>query len=321
MLRYMPVQLVFISLAIGCGGSPTPDNSADEPEDPSASTTVEEADTPQPIPTPVEEGSWQTDTRTNPLDDSRTVIAALEASEGVGGIAREPIILVARCQSNTTEVYIEWRDYLGDDDLDSIRSDEKRVTYRFPPADAQTELWGVSTDDTGTFATNPIPFLRTLVESEQLVAQTIPYGESPSMAIFGLAGAEAAIAPIAEECNWTLDQAAAAQEIRERAEAEARAEAEGIAEAEREVAARLTPYENTSFPLSDLNVRQLIQSGRGAQAVTGLPDGVMLAYFAYSAGTASQINRLIDEQNDATVHCPRAEIERNGIVLVECAIR
>ena len=81
-------------------------------------------------------------------------------------------------------------------------SEQKRVTYRFPPADATTELWGISTDNVATFVAQPIPFLRTLVASDQLILQTTPYGESPSMATFELIGARAAIDPIAETCNW-----------------------------------------------------------------------------------------------------------------------
>ncbi len=98
-------------------------------------------------------------------------------------------------------MYVNWHDYLGDD-TNEVYSDRKRVTYRFPPADAVTELWGISTDNDATFVASPIPFLRTLVKSDRLVMQTTPYGESPSTAVFELAGAPVAIARVAEECHW-----------------------------------------------------------------------------------------------------------------------
>ena len=157
---------------------------------------------PEPL---VDEGDWRTSQTTNPIDDSATVVAILEASQGVGGFNDDPIRLVARCQSNKTEVYFNWHDFLGDDTND-VYSDRKRVTYRFPPADATTELWGISTDNDATFAARPIPFLRTLVESDQLVMQTTPYGESPTTATFDLTGARDAIEPIAETCSWALPE-------------------------------------------------------------------------------------------------------------------
>ena len=157
--------------------------------------------TPEAAPAP-DDGDWITDRTTNALDDSPTVTAVLDAAQGVGGLLdSDPIQVIARCQSNETEVYINWHDFLGDD---TPTDEQKWVTYRFPPADATVELWGISTDNVATFVAQPIPFLRTLVASDQLILQTTPYGESPSMATFELIGARAAIDPIAETCNWTL---------------------------------------------------------------------------------------------------------------------
>ena len=154
---------------------------------------------------PTDRGAWRTSRTTNPIDDSATVVATLSASQGVGGFGDDPIRLVARCQSNKTEVYFNWHDFLGDDTND-VYSDKKRVTYRFPPADATTELWGISTDNDSTFVARAIPFLRTLVESDQLVIRTTPYGESPTTATFDLTGARGAIEPIAETCSWALPE-------------------------------------------------------------------------------------------------------------------
>ena len=67
---------------------------------------------------------------------------------------------------------MNWHEFLGDDDLQNVQSTRKRVTYRFPPAEAQTELWGVSTDNDATFVRQAIPFLRTLGTSDRLVMQT-----------------------------------------------------------------------------------------------------------------------------------------------------
>ena len=134
------------------------------------------------------------------LDDSMTVNAILVVDSvsptDRGPFNNDPIRLIVRCRSNTTDVYIEWATFLGLDD--------QSVTYRFPPADSRSERWGLSTTNQSTFVDRPIPFLRTLVESERLILRTVPYGESPYTARFNLQGAEFAIRPIADACNWTF---------------------------------------------------------------------------------------------------------------------
>ena len=209
-----------VLLLFACTGTgsdvPAP---ADEPERPAAISPTPEPDPPDPEP---DRGGWTISRNTNPLDDSETVVALLRATQGVGGLLDEPVMLVARCQSNRTEVYINWQDYLGDDD-DNIRTTSKRVTYRFPPADARTETWDVSTDNDSTFVARAIPFLRVLVQNEQLVMQTTPYNEAPTTAIFDLTGARHVLEPLAETCNWILDADEAA---RARSEAQAAAERE-----------------------------------------------------------------------------------------------
>ncbi len=141
--------------------------------------------------------NWKTNQSINPLDDSVTVVAFLNAWQGTGGLSDELISLVARCKSNKTEVYVTWHDYLGLDDTS--------VTYRFPPSEAVNERWGLSTDNQATFVKQPIRFLKTLVANgKKLVIRTIPYNESPSIATFDLEGAHRAIQPISETCNWTL---------------------------------------------------------------------------------------------------------------------
>jgi type VI secretion system protein VasI len=147
-------------------------------------------------------GKWRTSTKNNPLDDSTTATAVLEASEGKSQWGKG-VILVARCMSNKTEAYVNWNDYLGDDD-DSVYRERKRITYRLDSSKAISVLWGTSTDRKAVFVDKAISFLKQLVQSDQLVMQTTPYNESPVTAIFNLEGALAAIRPIAETCHWSL---------------------------------------------------------------------------------------------------------------------
>ncbi len=165
--RLFVVVGVVVLLGVGCGAAPSSD-----PEPAQSEPVVESQPDPEPVvePPPEPETAWRTTQSTNLLDDSTTVVSVLEATTGTGGMLDpEPITLVVRCSSNTTDAYINWHDFLGDDDIENVRSTRKRVTYRFPPVPAQTEMWSVSTDNDSTFVRRAIPFLRRMVESEQLI--------------------------------------------------------------------------------------------------------------------------------------------------------
>ena len=169
---------------------------------------------------------WTINESTNPLDDSTTVTASLNATEGVAssGLNPSPFKLVVRCQSGQIEAFICWHEYLGDDSDDL--SEWKRVTYRFPPADAETRRWSISTDGNATFVPVPSLFLESLAGGERLVAQTIPYDQSPAMAIFDLNGAAAVVARVEQARRQHKEEEEAkrqrkeAQQKREREDAE-----------------------------------------------------------------------------------------------------
>lgn len=150
-------------------------------------------DGPQPEATGVQGvGKWDVRSETNPIDDSRTVTLVLIADSGASRY-RDSVYLIARCQSNTTEVYINWNDYLGS---------EAEVTSRVGSATANTQRWGMSTDKQATFHPRPIPFLRSMLNADRFVAQVTPYNESPTTAVFDVRGLENAIRPLRETCSW-----------------------------------------------------------------------------------------------------------------------
>ncbi len=96
--------VVGLSFAVGCG--------APAPADPPSETVEAEPVVPAPEPEPEPNtGGWWVSRSINPLDDSTTVVAVLNATEGVSGVIPEPISLIARCQSNTTEVYTRIFDF------------------------------------------------------------------------------------------------------------------------------------------------------------------------------------------------------------------
>ena len=137
-------------------------------------------------------GKWNVSVDVNPIDDSKTVTLVLDADSGKNRWGK-PVYFVARCKSNTTDLYIGWNDYLGSEaDVLTRVGDNKAITQR----------WSMSTNSEATFHYKPIPFLKELLSSSKLVAQVTPYNESPITAIFNTEGLENAIKPLRETCNW-----------------------------------------------------------------------------------------------------------------------
>jgi len=137
-------------------------------------------------------GKWVVDVKTNPIDDSKTVTLLLKADEGSSRWGK-PVVLIARCQSNETDLFIAWNDYLGS---------EADVLSRVGEAKAVTRRWSISTDHKATFHPRPITFLKSMMEADKLVAQVTPYNESPVTAVFNTSGLKNAIKPLRETCNW-----------------------------------------------------------------------------------------------------------------------
>jgi type VI secretion system protein VasI len=137
-------------------------------------------------------GKWRTEKSTNVLDDSTTVVLLLTADQGASKFG-DKITLVARCQSNKTETYIRWGEYIAE---------APSVVTRVDSGNALPRYWDVSADNKSTFHRNPIDFLKSLLGSERLVAQMAPYNENPRTAVFDTKGLDAAIYPLRVACSW-----------------------------------------------------------------------------------------------------------------------
>lgn len=148
-------------------------------------------------------GAWSLQKSDNPLDDTKTVTVSLTSKSGVSR-SGDPIVFVGRCKSNKTEVFVDWRDYLGDDSRD-VDSAWKDVTVRIGKTPAQSQRWGISTDRKATFAPNwPGKLLKDLLDQEVLVLQTTPYGENPTTATFDVSGLRNVLGELATTCGWRL---------------------------------------------------------------------------------------------------------------------
>lgn len=126
----------------------------------------------------------------------------LIASEGKSKWG-DDIAFVARCQSNTTEAFIRWGDYLGNDG--DIYNEWKSVTIRIGDQKARNERWSLSTDSQATFAPDWAgELLKKMSTETKFIAQVTPYNENPRTAIFDTTGMVEALKPLAETCGWTL---------------------------------------------------------------------------------------------------------------------
>lgn len=138
------------------------------------------------------QGKWQVSADVNPVDDSKTVTLVLDADSGKSRWGKA-VFMIARCKSNSTDLYIVWNDYIGS---------EADVLTRIGDNKAVTERWMLSSDNEATFHINAVNFLKEMLTSPKLVAQVTPYNESPVTAIFNTSGLESAIKPLRETCGW-----------------------------------------------------------------------------------------------------------------------
>jgi type VI secretion system protein VasI len=139
-------------------------------------------------------GDWVVDESVNPLDDTPMVVVSLKAASGAAK-SGEAAELVLRCLSARTEVYLNWNAPLG--------RDGAAVTTRVGAEPALTRRWGLSTDARETFyPADDIAFIRQLAAVDRLVAQAVPAGEDPIVAVFQLRGLEVALTPLRAACKW-----------------------------------------------------------------------------------------------------------------------
>lgn len=137
-------------------------------------------------------GKWILDRKVDPIDDTKTIHIFLTADAGNSKYGK-PIMLMAQCDSEKTELLIDWQIYLG-----SVAS----VTLRIGDNEAKTSRWTVSSDKQKSFNKSPIDTLKEMLTAEQMVAQVTPFNQKPSTAVFNIAGLEEAIKPLREACAW-----------------------------------------------------------------------------------------------------------------------
>jgi type VI secretion system protein VasI len=141
-------------------------------------------------------GRWSVRSSKSPIDDSVNVHLSVQSEESVSsGYNTVRPSLFVRCSENKTNVFLTWDLYLG---LDSTR-----MLTRFDNEQATTDSWSISTDNKAVFARgSDINLAKKMMNHEKLLTQVTPYGESPVMATFSIAGLTEAIKPLRKACKW-----------------------------------------------------------------------------------------------------------------------
>lgn len=137
-------------------------------------------------------GKWKLQMDTNPVDDTKTVVLTIEENSNRGRWDK-PIVMVLKCQSDTTEMYVKWNDYLGK---------RAKVLTRIGSSPPETSEWGLSPARRTTFRQEPINFIKRMLKADRFVAQVTPYSENTVTAVFDTKGLKTAIAPLREACHW-----------------------------------------------------------------------------------------------------------------------
>jgi type VI secretion system protein VasI len=143
---------------------------------------------------PAAGSDWKLYTETNPVDDSKTVILSVVAKNARSKFG-QPFTLNLRCMSHKTAAYINWNEFLGED--------ETKITSRFGQNQATTQSWPLSGNKQASFVPgDSVQFIKRLAHANQFIAQVTPYNESPTTAIFNTSGLTDAITPLAATCGW-----------------------------------------------------------------------------------------------------------------------
>lgn len=194
--------LVFL-VAFGCSA----ENSEERQSEATKTHEVSQGPTVTGVPTPtavqagIGFGNWNVSDDLNPLNDTVTSIAAVDAFEGVGTFG-DSVSAVVRCQNGTVEFWIDWYSYFGlEGPID--------VTYRFDGDSSVNSKWNLSADLEGTFfksssRSSKLQFLSRMALANDFVAKAQPYNDNPIVAQFDVTGAASAVKHVTEHCNETL---------------------------------------------------------------------------------------------------------------------
>lgn len=170
-------------------------------EDP-VGTSVAEPAAPEPV-VPVKPASeWRSNIDNSPMTDETRVILMTTSHErlpmtiGPGEYAT----LILRCAENVTSAFVHFggafmSDIQGFGTIDVRIDDQKMRTMNLDVSDNNEALGFFSGGDA-------IPFIKTLLEGQELRIRATPYNENSILLTFPIAGLEDELKPLRETCGW-----------------------------------------------------------------------------------------------------------------------
>ena len=174
------------------------------------------------------QAKWKISTGKSPMDDSKTVVLALDSDDEIQGpLGAVRPSLVVRCQENKTQVYVvTGMAATLEEASDGGPSNSHKVGLRLDDGPASYHSWSESTDHKALFASDLIwgehwdsvigmnaptvvaysggvvEFAKKLVGASTLTFQFTPFDGSPQVARFDLRGLDVHLHKLAEACGW-----------------------------------------------------------------------------------------------------------------------
>jgi type VI secretion system protein VasI len=147
--------------------------------------------------------NWHVSTEVSPIDITQNAFASVGANQVITASSESETwaSLYLRCKEGVTSVFVVFSDQrLSDDeghgtvDLRIDNGSPFERDMRVSDGGDALGLWSGS---------EPIRFIRSLLDAETLVVRVDPMEGGPITAIFEISGIEAAVIPVSEACGWS----------------------------------------------------------------------------------------------------------------------
>jgi Type VI secretion system VasI, EvfG, VC_A0118 len=165
---------------------------------------------------------WRVTESRSPMDDSKTVILALDSDDVVKGpVSSNRPTLIVRCGEGKTQVYVSTGMAASIEQyLDGDPSDRHTVRVRLDQNNAVTHGWSESTDHKALFASDIIydqlgnisassggaaEFAKQLANASAFTFEFTPFDGSTQTARFDVRGLRDHLNRVAEVCAWHID--------------------------------------------------------------------------------------------------------------------
>lgn len=147
---------------------------------------------------------WQAKEDRSPMDDSRTVILALDSDEAIEGpIGSNKPTLIVRCKEGNTQVYVATGMAASiEEDIDGGPTVNHKVRVRLDNGNPGLEYWYESTDHKALFTTDGVEYAKQLAAAHTFTFEFTPFDGSPQVARFDVWGLRDHLNKVADACNW-----------------------------------------------------------------------------------------------------------------------